>query len=667
MVEIPITIEAVEMFDYVFSSFKVKHVELKNRVVMAPVGHCLASPDGYVTRDLVEYCKRLAKGGAGVIVLPDSPVDFEYSRMPEYQLNLGDDGVIGGLSLLVESIHRYGAKASIQLNHGGRIVNPNIIRRDPIAPSPIPPRIEDKWLRQFFPQMNYKIVEMTYEHISTVINRFAEACYRCLQAGFEMVMIHGAHGCLLAQFASPYTNRRNDCYGGSLEGRAEFIIEVLDAVRSKVGDSLVLQYRISAEEFVPGGMTIDDTIDLIRLIEDKIDILHISAGIVSNPETIFRGFAPVFQPRGVHVKYAEKIREKVKVPLALVGNMDIELADKLIGEGIIDLVDIARPILADPDYVNKYIMGKIDEVRPCVKCNYCGYRVNQRLPIRCSVNPTLGREIEYPDIPPAKIKKKVVVVGGGPAGLESALVAAERGHKVILYEREESLGGNLRCAAALPFKNEMKSFLNWLINKVTRNPNVEILLSTEATPEKVRNENPDAIIVAVGSEPLYPNVDGAEKHNIVWAGDVLLGKTEVGEKVVVYGADYYGCETALFLAQQGSKVILIDDKKPQQILTDIDMAVRAALLSLLHQCNVKFMLESYIGQIMENEITVLNKQRSRFKISFDALVFSLGMKPRPYAKNYLRLAPEVYMVGDCVKPGKLNDAIHQAFNVAVEL
>lgn len=286
------------------------------------------------------------------------------------------------------------------MNHGGRLSPPHVIGKSPIAPSPLPTESELMRFRLLGKRIDYKIVEMTQDHINTVIERFADACFRCMQAGFEMVMVHGAHGHLISQFVSPYTNKRVDHYGGSLENRSRFVIELLDQIKVKVKGKLVLRYRISAEELVPGGMTLKDTIDFIKMIEDRIDILHISAGLLSNPETIPIGFVPTYLPRGPHVKYAEKIREKISLPISVVGSMDIELADKLIGEGVIDLVDIVRPLIADQDYVNKHYKGIFDEVRPCTRCNFCGQRVNQYLPIRCAVNPVLGRETEYPHIPP---------------------------------------------------------------------------------------------------------------------------------------------------------------------------------------------------------------------------------------------------------------------------
>jgi len=447
-------------FQHVLSPFKFGNIEVKNRIEFGPASHMLASHDGYVTREMVAYYQNIARGGAGIITIGESPIDLGYAQAHQFQLNLGDDKVINGLSILAEAVHRYGAKVSIEIAHSGRFT---LNSRETIGPSPIPTDLEVT-LSKRQGRPTFRVIEMNQEMIDAVINGFADAVYRCLRAGFEMVMIHGGHGHLISQFLSPYSNKRVDRYGGSLENRAKFATEVLTAIRKKVGNKLALEYRISANELVPGGMKEEETIEFVKMIEDKIDLLHVSAGVLSDNWTLPHMIQPTYLPHEYNVHRAEKLKKALNVPITTVGSIsNMEAADRIIAEGKADIVAMVRSILADPEIVNKALHGRTD-ARPCLRCFNCNKQTRNFYPIRCSVNPVLGREINYADIRSAKEKKKVAIIGGGPAGMQAALTASFRGHEVILYEKTGRLGGNLILAGALEIKADMKRYTEWLIS-----------------------------------------------------------------------------------------------------------------------------------------------------------------------------------------------------------
>ena len=615
----------------IFQPLKVGPITLKNRIEVAPAAPFLAGPDSAVSREFFEYTCSLAKSGAGVVTIGVTSVDPGRGGRT---LTLANPMGISYLADIAEGIKRYGAAASIEMVHSRYMLS------DPM-----------------------KVVnETTTEEVEEVIACFARGAALAMNAGFDMVLIHGGHGNVPSMFFNKKFNHRTDRFGD----RYQFGIELCKAVREATKGKIAIEYRISAEEILPDMTTLEETLEYAKVIEPYIDMLHVSRGLLEEDSLLPVINAPVYMPRGANIPYAKKFKEILNIPVNVVGSMNLDLAEEAISRGDVDMAAMIRTIYADTECVEKARKNKDEDIRPCIRCNTCISRTHSMFKtVRCAVNPLVGRETWYNMEIPARKAKKVVIIGGGPAGLEAARICSHRGHTVTLFEKETVMGGKFRMACAAEFKAEMKNYLEWSVRTAENAENVTIKLGTEATVEAVRAENPDAVIIAAGADPIKPPFTALGTDKLVWVGDAEDGTVPLGDHIAVCGGGVTGMEFALSMIRMGKKVTIVDLLPENELGAGSSPINLICLKDLLKEGGVEFICEARIEDIDENGIHIL-KNGEKETINCDTAVLSLGFRPdAKLAQMFGEICDDVFVVGDAKKPGNVWNANTTAFDAAM--
>jgi 2,4-dienoyl-CoA reductase-like NADH-dependent reductase (Old Yellow Enzyme family)/thioredoxin reductase len=603
---------------------------------------------------MIDYYEKRAQSGVGLIIIETTCVDYPLGTFAR-ELRIDDDVFVPGLTELVNVIHSYHVKVAIQLHHAGRqtyLTATHGLR--PVSASEVPSGTPGLLARA-----------LTVEEIKKIIQKFAQGAERAKRAGFDAVEIHGAHGYLIGQFLSPFTNKRTDEYGGDMQRRMRFALEIIKAIREKVGSDYPLLYRISAHEYVDGGLTIDDTkLVAKKLAENGIDAISVSAGL---RESAWWYEQPMYLPRGCLVELSEEMKRNVNIPVIVAGRInDIQLAEKILKQGKADLIALGRALLADPLIVRKAAAGKFEDIRKCIACvDGCVENLFRDKGISCTVNPEVGMEKRY-IVKKAQKKKKIVIVGGGPAGMEAALVSAARGHEVVLYEKQERLGGQLNVAAIPPFKGEIKELTNWLVAQVKKRK-IQLRLGEKAMADDILKEKPDAIIVATGARPLIPKTPGVDRKNVMVAENVLLNEKLLhGEDILIVGGGQIGCETADFVASRKKKVTLVARR---HFADDVPTRTRPILIKRLEDQGVRIQRGLDLLEITDRGAVFVDiNDSTRKEIQADQIILAVGYVPnRELADELKQKFREVYLVGDCVQPRKILNAIHEGYQVALNI
>ncbi len=637
-----------------FSSIMIKTLELPNRAVMPPMGTNLGNADGTVSEANLAYLKRRAKGGPGLIITEISAVHPSGVAINS-ELGAYDDRFIPGLKKLADVAHAAGCKVALQLHHAGRESLYLLKEGKAIAPSPIRSLVFGLTPR-----------EITRDEIQEIIAAFGAAAFRARQAGFDAVEVHGAHGYLLTQFLSSLCNQREDEYGGNRSNRSRFMVEVLQEVRRRVGSDFPISLRISTEECIKGGYSVEDMQSILpNLVRAGADLIHASLGTHGSPGGITS--APAEYEPGFNVWRAKKVKEIVDVPVIAVGRFsDPALADEVIGRGEADLVAFGRQFLADPDFLVKTREGRPQEIRKCIACNQgCIERlILGEGKIRCAINPETGQETIYPQ-GPAAVPRKVWVVGAGPAGLTAAYEAARLGHQVTLFEKEKNLGGQLLFACVPPFKSIYGEWIFWLASQVKK-IGATILTETQVTDRMIEEGNPDVVILAMGGEKIIPAIEGIDLLLVGDAWQILSGEVAPKSHAVVVGGGLIGMETADFLSQKGTQVTLVEALKRSPVLKITSHGYM--LHTRLRDKNCKLLFNTVVKRIAEGSVTILSGGEEQTLSPVDQVIIAVGLKPRDDWQQILQARGiRHWVIGDACQPRRIIEATEEGAKAAWSL
>ncbi|HFZ8995220.1 TPA: FAD-dependent oxidoreductase [Citrobacter freundii] len=645
-------------YPHLCQPIKVGNVYFRNRMFGAPMGGTDITADCTIGPASTAFYENRAKGGAANVTVSELVVHPQTEGSHMYHLDLQTPGSLASFTYTADAIRRHGAIASVELSHSGQYAGTYLTDKN-----------KKDGLYQWGPSKGTRpdgreVHELTPELIKEIVAAYGEKAALAKRAGFEMVMVHGGHGWLINQFLSPWFNKRTDSYGGSRENRVRFAIEVLDSVRKAVGEGFPIEFRMSGSELFDGGYDLAEGIEIAKLLESRVDILHVSAG------TYQRGFGlthpSMFLPHGSNVYLAAEIKKHVSVPVATVGGLnDPQMMEEIIASGKADIVEMARALLADPELPKKVMTNRDETIIRCLRCFTCMAERAETSTRRCTVNPLIGRERDGLEILPAPQKKRVLVVGGGPGGLQAAWTAARRGHEVILCEKNNEVGGILTGEQAIPFKYEMYQ-LGVTLGKLCAEAGVDIRLNTPVTPQLASAINADALIIAAGSEPNVPPIKGINKDNVLLINDYHQQQERVPDEVIVLGGGLAGCEIAIHFARQHKRVKLVEMN--DQLAPDANIRHRPLLLAEIARAGIEVYCQHRALEIVDDGVICMTQEKETVRLQSKGVVCALGQHSRQAVIDELRdCAPWVAQVGDCVKVATITQAIYQGHHAAMDI
>lgn len=623
---------------------------------MAPMGMgSIAEPDGRWGERVLEYYLARARGETGLIITSLAPVTRKLELMWQTHIDFHNPAHMESLKPLARAIHSSGAKIFIQLTAGfGRVISAmRAAKSQPVSASAVP--------CFFLPQVLAR--EITTLEVEELVEAFGFAARACRESGIDGVELHGHEGYLLDQFTTSLWNKRKDKYGGSLEGRLRLPLEAIASIKTQAGKDFPVIYRYGIDHHLEGGRKVAEALEIAKRLEKAgVDALHVDAGCY---ETSWWPHPTIYQPPAFMADMAEAVKKVVKIPVITVGKLWYpELAEKVLQEGKADFIALGRGLLADPEWPLKVKQGRTDDIRICIgDHDGCMVRLHAGKGTSCTVNPQAGMEKGLALTRTDK-KKNVLIVGGGPAGMEAARVARIRGHEVTLWEKSSDLGGNLIPASIPDFKRDMKIYLEYQIRQL-RKLGVKIETNREATFQSIQKAAPQSVVLASGATAVIPNVPGIHGNNVITAIDLLLGRGKTGEEIIILGGGLVGCETAVYLAQKGKKVTIL--KRSDTLLPDMYLANRNHLLLLLSQNKVNIVTGIKLEGVTRQGLTI-SKGGNTEDLKANTIVLSMGMEPRKeLAASLQGKVPELHIVGDCVEPRRMINAIWEGFHAGLAI